>query len=664
MKDEDRRIDELCITTLRMLSVDMVEAAKSGHPGLPLGAAAIPYVLWTRILRHNPANPQWPNRDRFILSAGHGSALLYSLLHLAGYDLPIDELRQFRQWESKTAGHPEYGLTPGVEATTGPLGQGFGMGVGMAMAARFLSDRFNRPGFPVLDPYIYALVSDGDLMEGVASEAASLAGTLGLGRIIYLYDDNRITIDGDTSMTFQEDVSRRFEGYGWHVQRLDQDTDLDAIEEAILSAREEAGRPSLIIVRTHIGYGSPKQDSPKAHGEPLGPEATRETKEHVGWPVEPPFHIPEEALEHFRKALDRGGRWEGEWQEMFEDYRRAFPEEADRLEMQLRGDLPEGWDQDVPVFKSEEGPVATRAASGKVMNSLAGRVSNLLGGSADLAASLKTLLTGHDERNIHFGVREHAMGCIVNGMALFGGVIPYGSTFLVFSDYMRPSLRMAALMNTHSIFIYSHDSIAVGEDGPTHQPVEHTASLRAIPNMTVLRPADANETAFAWRVAISRPKPTTIILTRQKVPILDVGDAANPHPMMEGLPKGAYVLSDCRGVPDVLLIGTGSEVHLALEAKARLQEEGISARVVSMPSWELFAEQSQAYRDSVLPPECRARLAIEAGSPIGWHRWVGHNGDVIGVERFGASAPGGIVYKEYGFTVENVLAKVRILLGR
>jgi transketolase len=420
----------------------------------------------------------------------------------------------------------------------------------------------------------------------------------------------------------------------------------------------------LIIVRTHIGYGSPKQDSPKAHGEPLGPEAMRETKERAGWPLEPPFHIPEEALEHFRKSLDRGRRWEGEWQEMFEDYKRAFPEEADQFEMQLRGELPEGWDQDVPVFRSEDGPVATRAASGKVMNSLAGRVSNLLGGSADLAASLKTLLTGHDERNIHFGVREHAMGAIVNGMALFGGVIPYGSTFLVFSDYMRPALRMAALMNTHSIFIYSHDSIAVGEDGPTHQPVEHAASLRAIPNMTVLRPADANETAVAWRVAISRPKPTTIILTRQKVPILDVSDAANPHPMMEGMPKGAYVLSDCRGVPDVLLIGTGSEVHLALEAKARLQEEGINARVVSMPSWELFAEQSQAYRDSVLPQECRARLAIEAGSPIGWHRWVGHNGDVIGVERFGASAPGGIVYREYGFTVENVLAKVRILLGR
>jgi len=664
MKDEERRIDELCINTLRLLSVDMVEAAKSGHPGLPLGAAAIPYVLWTRVLRHNPANPEWPNRDRFILSAGHGSALLYSLLHLTGYDLSIDELKRFRQWESKTAGHPEYGLTPGVEATTGPLGQGFGMGVGMAMAARFLGDGFNRPEFPVLDPYVYALVSDGDLMEGVASEAASLAGTLGLGRLIYLYDDNRITIDGDTSITFQEDVFRRFEGYGWHVLRLDEDTDLDAIEKAIRSAQEEAERPSLIIVRTHIGYGSPKQDSPKAHGEPLGPEATRETKDRAGWPLEPPFHIPEEALEHFRKALDRGRRWEEEWQETFKNYKHAFPEESDRLEMQFRGELPEGWDQDVPVFRSEDGPVATRAASGKVMNALAGRVSNLIGGSADLAASLKTLLTGHDERNIHFGVREHAMGAIVNGMALFGGVIPYGSTFLVFSDYMRPALRMAALMNTHSIFIYSHDSIAVGEDGPTHQPVEHSASLRAIPNMTVLRPADANETALAWRVAISRPKPTTIILTRQKVPILDVSDATNPHPMMEGLSKGAYVLSDCRGVPDVLLIGTGSEVHLALEGKARLQEEGINARVVSMPSWELFAEQSQAYRDSVLPPECRARLAIEAGSPIGWHRWVGHNGDVIGVERFGASAPGGIVYREYGFTVENILAKVRILLGK
>jgi len=664
MKEQDGARDELCINTLRMLSVDMVEAAKSGHPGLPLGAAALPYVIWTRFLRHNPANPSWPNRDRFILSAGHGSALLYSLLHLTGYDLPLDELKGFRQWGSKTPGHPEHGLTPGVEATTGPLGQGFGMGVGMAMAARFLGGCFNRPGFDVLDPYIFALVSDGDLMEGVASEAASLAGTLGLGRLIYLYDDNGITIDGDTSQTFREDVLRRFEGYEWHVQRVEDDKDLDAIEEAIRKARQEEGRPSLIAVRTHIGYGSPKQDSPKAHGEPLGPEATRETKERFGWPVDQPFFIPEEALRAFREARERGAGWEEEWRQMFDAYRRSFPEEADRFEQQFRSELPQGWDLDVPVFKSEEGPMATRAASGKVMNALAERVPNLLGGSADLAASLKTLLIGHENRNIHFGVREHVMGAIVNGMALFGGVIPYGSTFLVFSDYLRPSMRLAALMNAHSLFIYSHDSIAVGEDGPTHQPVEHLASLRAMPNMTVLRPADANETAAAWRVAISRPRPTTLILTRQKVPILDASQGAHAHPMIKGVPKGAYVLSDCSGGPDVILIATGSEVHLALEAKARLQEEGIKTRVVSMPSWELFSEQPQAYRDSVLPPECRARLAIEAGSPVGWHRWVGHNGDVMAVDRFGASAPGGTVYEEYGFSTENVLSKVRRLLGK
>ncbi len=664
MNEQDSGLDERCISAVRMLSVDMVEAAKSGHPGLPLGAAATAYVLWTRALRHNPANPSWPNRDRFILSAGHGSALLYALLHLTGYDLPLEELKNFRQWGSRTPGHPEYGLTPGVEATTGPLGQGFGMGVGMAMAARFLGSCFNRPDYTVLDPFIYALVSDGDLMEGVASEAASLAGTLGLGRLVYLYDDNRITIDGDTSLCFREDVVRRFEGYDWHVQRLDDDSDLDAIEEAIRAAQAEEGKPSLIAVRTHIGYGSPKQDSPKAHGEPLGPDAARETKERAGWPADPAFHIPEEALTRFRGSLEEGARREGEWLEMFEDYRRSFPEEAERFERQFRSELPEGWDRDLPVFTSGEGPLATRAASGKVMNAMADRLPNLLGGSSDLAASLKTLLAGHDDRNIHFGVREHGMGAIVNGMALFGGVIPYGSTFLVFSDYMRPSMRLAALMDTHSLFIFSHDSIAVGEDGPTHQPVEQLASLRAMPNMTVLRPADANETAEAWRVAVSRPKPTTLILTRQKVPVLDITKGAHEHPLIEGVRKGGYVLSDCTGVPDVILIATGSEVHLALEGKARLQEEGIKGRVVSMPSWELFTEQTQEYKDSVLPPECRARLAIEAGSPVGWHRWVGHNGDVIAVDRFGASAPGGTVYEQYGFTIENVLSKVRILLGK
>jgi transketolase len=501
-------------------------------------------------------------------------------------------------------------------------------------------------------------------MEGVASEAASLAGTLGLGRLIYLYDDNRITIDGSTDLTFREDVARRFEGYNWHVRRVDRDTDLEAIAAAIREARQEEGRPSLILVRTHIGYGSPRQDSPKAHGEPLGPEATRETKKRADWPLEPPFHVPEEALGRFREALEKGARAEREWREMFERYRRSFPEEADRFDRQFRAELPEGWDLGLPVFKAQDGPIATRDASGKVMNALAAKVPNLLGGSADLAGSVKTLLAGHDARNIHFGVREHAMGAIVNGMALFGGVIPYGSTFLVFSDFLRPAMRLAALMHSHSLFVFSHDSIAVGEDGPTHQPVEQLASMRAMPNMTVLRPADANETAAAWRVAISRPGPTALILTRQKVPVLDVSDSLHPHPMIQGVPRGAYVLSDCAGEPEVILIATGSEVHLALEAKAMLQEEGIKARVVSMPSWELFAQQPPSYRDSVLPPECRARLAIEAGSPVGWHRWVGHNGDVIAVDRFGASAPGETVYREYGFTNENVLAKVRRLLGR
>lgn len=659
MKDQQDNLDQLCINTIRMLSVDMIDKARSGHPGLPLGAAATAYVLWTRILRHNPANPGWQNRDRFVLSAGHGSALLYALLHMTGYPLSLEELKRFRQWESKTPGHPEYGLTPGVEATSGPLGQGFAMGVGMAMAERFLAKKYNRPGHPVVDHYTYALVSDGDLMEGVAAEAASLAGTLGLGKLIYLFDDNHITIDGDTSITFREDVFKRFDAYGWHVQKLDDDADLDRIEGAIRKAQEEKQKPSLIMVRTHIGFGSPRQDNPKAHGEPLGEEATRATKENLGWPPEPAFHVPEAALSRFRKAIEIGENLERECQERFNTYHEAFPEEAGALEKQLLGELPRDWDRVIPVFRSDDGPLATRAASGKLLNALAGTLTNLLGGSADLAGSVKTLLKDHEDRNIHFGIREHAMAAIVNGMALHGGLIPYTGTFLVFSDYMRPALRLAAMMDVHSLFVFSHDSIGVGEDGPTHQPVDQLPSLRSIPNLTVIRPADANETAAAWQWAVSCAKPTALILTRQKVPVLD----PESYPATaQSVEKGAYILAEGKDSPQVILIATGSEVHLALEARSRLLEEGIEARVVSMPSWELFSAQPKAYRESVLPPACRVRLSLEAASSMGWHRWVGDSGDVLCVDRFGSSAPGGEIMEKYGFHVDHVLERVRRLL--
>jgi len=618
-------------------------------------------VLWSRVLRHSPANPLWQDRDRFILSAGHGSALLYALLHLFGYPLPLEELRKFRQWESKTPGHPEYGLTPGVEVTTGPLGQGFAIGVGMAVAERFLARRYNRPGFPVVDHYIYALVSDGDLMEGVASEAASLAGTLGLGKLICLFDDNRITIDGGTELTFREDVGQRFEAYGWHVQKLDDQAGRDRIENALRLAQREQGKPSLIMVRTRIGYGSPRQDSPKSHGEPLGAEALRATKEKLGWPQEPAFLVPEEAVAHCRKSLDRGRTLENRWSEMLEGYGRAFPREAEELMRDWRGELPADWDRSLPVFRPEDGPLATRAASGKALNALAGVLPNLMGGSADLAGSVQTLLKGHEDRNLHFGVREHAMAAMVNGMALHGGLIPYAGTFLVFSDYMRPALRLAALMNLRSLFVFSHDSLGVGEDGPTHQPVEQVAALRCIPNLRVIRPADANETAAAWRVAIAGPGPTALILTRQKIPVLGPQQGVGPA---AGVAKGAYVVADCGALPEILLLATGSEVHLALAAGKALGDRGIPARVVSMPCWELFAEQPAAYRESVLPAGCRRRLAVEAGSSMGWHRWVGDRGAVIGVDRFGASAPGEVVMEKYGFTVERVLEEARGLLAQ
>jgi transketolase len=659
--------DRLNINTLRFLAVDAVERAGSGHPGLPLGAAPMAYVLWDRFLRHNPHNPAWPNRDRFILSAGHGCALLYAMLHLTDYDLPLEELQHFRQWGSRAPGHPEYGHTPGVEATTGPLGQGFAMGVGMAMGERFLATHLNRPELTVVDHYTYAIVGDGDLEEGVASEAASLAGTLGLGKLIYLYDDNHISIEGETDLAFCEDVRRRFEAYGWHVDRVADGHDLPSIESAIRAAQRETERPSLIMVRNHIGYGSPKQDTAAVHGEPLGPEALRATKQALGWPVEPMFHVPDEARAHFRQAVERGARWEANWRDLLSRYRMTYPDLASQFDRVMRDALPADWAADLPVFPAGTGEVATRDASGKAMNALAKRVFNFYGGAADLAPSTKTTVAGYrdfgfDEahtHNIHFGIREHAMGAIVNGMALHAGVIPYTATFLVFSDYMRPPLRLAAIMKVRVIFIFTHDSIAMGEDGPTHQPVEQLISLRAIPGLTVLRPADANETVEAWRVAMEQPGPTVLVLSRQKLPVLD----PKRLPVREGVGKGAYVLAEAEGgPPDVVLIGTGSEVHLALAARDRLAGQGVRARVVSMPSWELFDAQSAVYRQSVLPSHVPA-LAIEAGSPRGWRDYVGDRGDVIGLNRFGASAPGPVVLEQLGFTAGHVVERARELVG-
>jgi transketolase len=668
---DQARLDELCVNTIRMLAVDAVERAKSGHPGMPMGAAAMAYVLWTRFLKHHPANPQWPDRDRFVLSAGHGSILLYSLLHLTGYDLSLDDLQQFRQWGSRTPGHPEYGLTPGVETTTGPLGQGFGNGVGMAMAEAFLAEHFNRPGHTIVDHYTYAIVSDGDLMEGVASEAASLAGHLQLGKLIYLYDDNDISIDGPTDHTFTEDVGRRFEAYGWHVQKIADGNDLTALEAAIKAAQAESTRPSLIIVRTHIAYGSPGlQDSAAAHGAPMGAEEVKRTKEFLGWPQEPTFYLPDEALAHFRRAVDRGRSWEAEWQARFEAYAAAHPDLATEWQWMMRRELPAGWEASLPTFDPKDGAMATRVASGRVLNALAPTLPNLIGGSADLAASNNTLLRGAGEfsaqhrggRNLYFGVREHGMGSLLNGMAAHGGVIPYGATFLIFSDYMRPAIRLAALSELQVIYVLTHDSIGLGEDGPTHQPVEHLAALRAIPNLTVIRPADANETAVAWRTALTHQHgPVLLALTRQNLPTLDRTQMASA----DGLERGAYTLVDApEGQLALILIATGSEVPLALAARERLAERGIHSRVVSMPSWELFNQQPETYRDEVLPPAVRKRLAIEAGVPQGWHAYVGPEGEVIGLTRFGASAPGQVVMDKLGFNVGHVVERALDLLGR
>ena len=678
-----RQLDQQCIDTLRFLSVDMVQRADSGHPGLPLAAAPMAYVLWTRLLKFNPRDPAWPDRDRFVLSAGHGSALLYSLLFATGHDVSLDDIKQFRKWGSKTPGHPERERTPGVEVTTGPLGQGMANAVGLAIAERQLAARYNREGHAIVDHHTYALVSDGDLMEGVASEAASLAGHLQLGKLICLYDDNYVTLAAGTGITFTEDRAARFQAYGWHTAFVADGNDVEAIHAALEQARAETGRPSLILVRTHIGYGSPEQDSHEAHGSPLGVEDVRKTKQNLGWPVEPSFLVPDAALMHFREAVDRGAHAQADWNARMAAYKQAFPELAAELDGSLHARLPQGWDADIPVFPADAKGMATREASGKVMNAIAPKLPALTGGSADLDPSTKSALKGfgdfnppappdEDEqgaagggwnyagRNLHFGVREHAMGAIVNGLAAHGGMIAFGATFLIFSDYMRPTLRLAALSKLHVIHVFTHDSIAVGEDGPTHEPVEQLASLRAIPNTTVIRPGDANETAVAWRIALeTRGRPVLLVLSRQTMPTLDRARVTSA----DDARRGAYVLNDAPdGKPRLILIGTGSELGLVVAAGRKLQGEGVAVRVVSMPSWDLFDAQSQQYRDSVLPPDVHARLAVEAGSTQGWHRYVGDRGDVIGVDRFGASAPGDEVLTQYGFNTDEVCRRARVLL--
>lgn len=675
-------LDQLCINTLRFLAVDAVQKAGSGHPGLPLGAAPMAYTLWTRWLKHNPRNPLWFDRDRFVLSAGHGSALLYGLLHLTGYDLALDEIERFRQWGSQAPGHPERGHTPGVETTTGPLGQGFANAVGMAIGEAQLAARYNRPDHVVIDHHTFAIVSDGDLMEGVASEAASLAGHLELGKLVCLYDDNRVTLAAGTDMTFSEDRAGRFEAYGWHTVSVADGNDVAAIDAALQAARRETARPSLILVRTHIGYGSPEQDSCRAHGVPLGVDDVRRTKETLGWPIEPDFFIPDAALAHFREALAGGDRAETAWNERMADYARTYPDLSQELRWRLRDELPPGWDADIPAFPADAKGLATRVASGKVMNAIAPRLPALIGGSADLDPSTHTALQGLGDfnppfgagedgqgsagggwgrggRNLHFGVREHAMGAIVNGLAAHGGFIPYGSTFFIFSDYLRPPIRLAALMGLHVVHVFTHDSIAVGEDGPTHQPVEQLANLRAIPNLTVIRPGDANETAVAWRVAVeTRDRPVALVLSRQNLPTLDRRRFASA----DGLRRGAYVLLDAHGgTPELILIASGSEVGLIAAAAERLQAQGVAVRCVSMPSWALFDALPSVERDAVLPPSVGARLAVEAGVAQGWHRYVGPAGDVLSVDRFGASAPSEVLLREYGFSVDEVCRRALAL---
>jgi len=665
-------IDQLCINTIRTLSLDAVQKANSGHPGLPLGMAPAAYVLWTKFLRHNPKNPKWFNRDRFLLSAGHGSMLIYSLLHLTGYDLPLEELKNFRQLHSKTAGHPENILTPGVEITTGPLGQGFANGVGMGIAQKHLEAMFNREGFPVIDHFIYCICSDGDLMEGVSYESASLAGHLKLDNLIYLYDDNRITIDGSTDLAFTEDVTTRFESCGWEVSVVEDGNDLDAIENAIATAQRSTGKPKLIRIKTVIGFGMPKQGTSKAHSDAPGEDAVKETKRNLGWPENKHFFIPRDALTHFRQAVKNGARLEKEWEALAKRYEKEFPELGRTFADTRRAHLPNGWEKSLPKFDNVEAK-ATRAYSGEVINAIADAIPQLIGGSADLTPSNNTSIKSsadfqvgkYENRNIHFGIREHAMGSALNGMALYGSVIPYGGTFQTFSDYMRPAIRLAALSHIRVLFVFTHDSIGLGEDGPTHQSVEHLAALRAIPNLAVIRPCDAHETREAWRAALLRDNgPTAFALSRQKVAVIDRERFADAR----GLHKGAYILAEAEdksgsaAEPRLIIIATGSEVGLAIDARERLTRQGIPTRVVSMPCWEFFDAQSPKYKESVLPSAVEARLAIEAGVSLGWHKYIGKSGDTLTVDRFGSSGPAEDVFRDYGFTVENVVRKAKKLV--
>ncbi len=660
-------IDELCINTIRFLSVDAVEKAQCGHPGMPMGDAAMAYVLWSKALMHNPKNPQWSNRDRFILSAGHGSILLYSLLYLNGYPLGLKDIKNFRQWGSKTPGHPEYDPKTGIETTTGPLGQGFATGVGMAIAERYLREYFNKPGFPIVDYNIYAICSDGDLMEGVSSEAASLAGHMKLGKLVYLYSDNRITIEGSTDLSFSENVAARFKAYGWHVQRVD-GNDLKGVEKALREAKKEQDKPSLIIARTHIAFGSPnKEGTSESHGAPLGKEEVRLTRMNADWPMSPKFMVPQKALKQMRTAVDRGKTAEDKWKKRLKVYRKKHPGLYIKWREFNNGILPDEWDAGLPEFNPGDGAIATRSASGKVLNALADRMHNIIGGSADLAPSNNTYLKKYADfgikkggRNLHFGVREHAMAAAMNGMALSGRIIPYGGTFLVFSDYMKPAIRLAAMMKLHVIYVFTHDSIGLGEDGPTHQPIEHLASLRSIPNLIEIRPADANEAREAWKTALRhRGGPVALILTRQKLPVID----RKKYAPADGTDRGGYIIADTRGTPDLILLASGSEVHLALSAMEELKKEGKKVSVVNMASLKLFDKQPNKYRERVLPSGCDRRLAIEAGCSLSWHKYTGLKGDVIGIDRFGASAPHDVLLEKFGFTVENILKRARKLLN-
>jgi transketolase len=661
-------IEQLGINTVRLLSADAVQKANSGHPGTPMGLAPIGHVLWTRFMNYNPQDAEWANRDRFILSCGHACMLQYSYLFLTGYNLTLDDIKNFRQLHSKTAGHPEYGLLEGIEITTGPLGQGFANGVGMGIAQQYLAHRYNKPGFKLFDYSIYTLCSDGDIMEGVASEAASLAGHLKLGHLIYLYDDNQITIEGETSLAFSEDVTERFQGYGWHVQSVADGNDIEAITAAIENAKKETSRPSLIKVRTQICFGSPnKVDTAAAHGSPLGKDEVRLVKENLGFNPDESFVVADEVLNYYREKGKAGIKKENDWNELYQQYKEKYPAEAAEYELFKSGKLPEGWKENLPVFKPDAKGIATRKASGKMLNTIAANLPLLIGGSADLSPSTDTNLNdyesftsaNHSGRNFHFGIREHSMGAVLNGMAVTKGIIPYGATFLIFSDYMRPPIRLAAIMKIRPIFIYTHDSIGLGEDGTTHQPVEQLIGLRSVPNVMVIRPADANETVQAWRVALEHSGgPVALILTRQNLPIID----QDKYAKASELEKGAYILSDCEGEPQLILMGSGSEVHLLVEAQEKLKTESVMARVVSFPSWELFDQQDEAYQQKVLPKNIRKRLAVEAGSPIGWSKYVTDEGAVIGVTQFGESAPGDEIMKEYGFSVENVIAKAKALL--